>query len=100
MTRMPQTNVELAAKLGISERQFYRRLQAKEPTALALQREDLLKAHGDTLREVLVDLNHFGDKLRYSDPKLAAALLNAATALAGALYPPEEDEPDLSTLAR
>ncbi len=99
MDRLPKTNAALADKLGVCERQFYRLLKAHDPRAMALQREDLLRAHDAALREVLVDLSHFSDKLRYSDPKLSGALHRAAVALSGALYPPEDDEPDLSSLA-
>jgi hypothetical protein len=98
MDRYPKSNVQLAEQLGICERQFYRRLKAKDPEALALQREDLLQAYAGTLHELAFSLSIHSDKFQFSDPKLSGALRRAANALNGAMFPPEDNSPDLSAL--
>lgn len=77
--------------MGISERQFYRRLVAKDPEALALQRQDLLQAFDDELRTVAVDLGAFATKFQRCDKKLAGALHRACCAVYAALDMAEPD---------
>src|SRR5215472_2129387 len=62
---------QLAKEAGISERQFHRRLDAKDPDACQLVRGEVLRFHGNSFRFAIDHLTEWADLLRRCDPEIA-----------------------------
>ena len=69
------TRSEMARRLGVSERGFYRRLNAGDPAAQELARQEILKDQQKWARLVLlmVECNWATSELRKVAPKLTEA---------------------------
>lgn len=68
----------LAADLGISERQFHRRLDAGDKEAREALRSELCYVHGATLTNATNELHEVAEIIQRADPELAKILDHVA----------------------
>lgn len=72
----------LASDLGISERQFHRRLDAGDKEAREALRSELCYVHGATLTNCCNELHEVADIIQRADPELSKILSHVAGRLA------------------